>query len=262
MILLEPERTQWDLNWRMWGIPVRVHPLFWLITLLLGLNALQDGFAYLLVWAGCVFVSILVHELGHIFMGLTFGARGHIVLYSFGGLAIGSNDLRGRGQRVAVSFAGPVAGFVLLGLTLLIKNLLEPPGGFTQLARAMLFDLTVINLVWGILNLMPIWPLDGGQITREVLDGFLPGRGLRLSLQISVGCAILLALQSLAAHAGLSPISQPSGIFNAIFFGLLGYSSYRVLQQLPRGRGEWEEEHSWDRRRAPWESDPDDWKRR
>jgi hypothetical protein len=48
-----------------------------------------------------MFISILVHELSHVLMGQAFGAYGHIVLYGFGGLAVGSNQLNVRWQRVA-----------------------------------------------------------------------------------------------------------------------------------------------------------------
>src|SRR4051812_37327197 len=65
-MLLEPQTTEWDLRWMMFGIPVRVHPFFWLVCLLMGQSALELGVLYLLAWIGCVFVSILVHELGHV----------------------------------------------------------------------------------------------------------------------------------------------------------------------------------------------------
>jgi hypothetical protein len=94
----------------MFGIPIRVHPMFWLMSVILGYSTIQDGFEYLIIWVACVFVSILIHELGHVIMGRFFGADGHIVLYSFGGLAIGSNSLSSRGQRIAVSFAGRGSG--------------------------------------------------------------------------------------------------------------------------------------------------------
>src|SRR5438105_4366565 len=112
-LFLEPERTPYDWNWRIFGIPVRVHPLFWLISVILGWDTVHEGFQYLLLWIGCVFVSILVHELGHVFMGQVFGSPGYIVLHSFGGLAVGSSALQNRWKRIAVYFAGPLAGFLL-----------------------------------------------------------------------------------------------------------------------------------------------------
>src|SRR3954464_14267452 len=90
-VLLEPQETPYDLRFRLFGIPVRVHPLFWLFSAILGWNWIEEGVAYVLLWVACVFISVMIHELGHIFMGLVFGSPGYIVLYSFGGLAVGSN---------------------------------------------------------------------------------------------------------------------------------------------------------------------------
>src|SRR5262249_2171168 len=86
VLLLEPERTQFDLSWRMFGVRVRVHPMFWLISCLMGANLLNhpsgNGVGLLGIWVGCVFVSILVHEFGHVLMGRAFGADGQVVLYA------------------------------------------------------------------------------------------------------------------------------------------------------------------------------------
>src|SRR5207253_5715528 len=139
------------------GIDVRVHPMFWLVSLIMGWSAVDLGFAYLLVWVACVFVSVLIHELGHVFAGKLFGSHGHIVLYTFGGLAIGSSALRNRWQRIVVYFAGPVAGFLLCGLVWWGERHMNP---FEErpLLWAAMQDLFVINLFWGIMNLLPVWP--------------------------------------------------------------------------------------------------------
>ncbi len=72
MFSFEPPRTAYDLHFQIAGIPVRVHPLFWLATLILGSNSWSgdgnvdpDAGMKLLIWVGVMFVSILVHELGH-----------------------------------------------------------------------------------------------------------------------------------------------------------------------------------------------------
>ena len=117
-MLLEPNRTPYDLRWRMLGTDVRVHPLFWLVSAVLGWNWYSmrgGGIGYLLLWVFCCFVSVLLHEFGHVLVGRLFGSDGHIVLYSFGGLAVGSSDLRRRWQRVLVLFGGPGAQLVLAG---------------------------------------------------------------------------------------------------------------------------------------------------
>ena len=76
MLLGEPPRTGGDLNFQLFGIPVRVHPLFWLIAVLLGISGDPQP-AEILLWVVAVFVSILVHELGH---ALTMRAFGHVAL--------------------------------------------------------------------------------------------------------------------------------------------------------------------------------------
>src|SRR5437763_15143191 len=121
MFLLEPGHTPYDLSWRMFGIPVRVHPMFWLVGALMGFDLLLpdaregNGVVRFLLWIACFFVSILVHELGHIVMGRVCGSEGHIVLYAFGGVAVQHRAIPLRWQRIAVSFAGPLAGFLLFG---------------------------------------------------------------------------------------------------------------------------------------------------
>src|SRR5450755_602004 len=112
-------RTRSDLSFRLGDIPVRVHPYFWLTTALLGLNTRLSGIdilIYLLIWTAIVFVSISVHELGHVLMGRYLGSRGHIILTGMCGLAVGSSNLPRRGQRIAVLLAGPGAGILLAAL--------------------------------------------------------------------------------------------------------------------------------------------------
>jgi Zn-dependent protease len=258
----------------MFGIPVRVHPMFWVLSAVLGWSAVYKGVPYLLVWMGCVFVSILIHELGHVFMGRAFGADGHIVLYTFGGLAIGSNNLPSRGQRILVAFAGPLAGFLFLGAVMAafavlapvhfdimvdgIKGLIglpsqaprEIPQPLPPLLQEAIWDLFFINLFWGLLNLLPIWPLDGGQISRDFFTGLSRENGLRISLGISLVVSGLLAIQALSAHAGhpLVPfLWWLGGLYMAIMFGLFALQSFLLLQQ-----GE----------RRPWREDwPDPWDR-
>ena len=86
MFAAEPAPTQFDLHFRIAGFPVRVHPLFWLMTLMMG--ARDDDPMTLLIWIGVVFLSILVHELGHALTMRYYGQDARIVLYMMGGLAI------------------------------------------------------------------------------------------------------------------------------------------------------------------------------
>ena len=85
MLLGEPPRTPYDLNFSLFGIPVRVHPLFWLVTLLLGyeLAAMPPR---CLTWIIAVFSAILVHEMGHALAMRAYGFQPWITLYGMGGL--------------------------------------------------------------------------------------------------------------------------------------------------------------------------------
>lgn len=258
MFLGIPQPTPFDLRWRMFGIDVRVHPFFWLTGILLGWSSWQSPspILSLLLWLLCVFVSILVHEMGHVLMGRLFGSKGHILLYSFGGLAIGANNLRERWQRVLVLFAGPLAGFLFLGIVFGAALFLSSRQNgmeitFSQPIVQDVYEMLVwINLGWGILNLLPIFPLDGGQISREVFEGIIGPRGTIISLTLSVAVAGLLALHAVLAAYG-RPLFHylPRGVYMAIFFGLLALSSVQLLQQEQnRMRERWREDD-----RLPWE---------
>ncbi len=260
-MLVEPAPTNFDLHFRLFGTPVRVHPFFWLFTAILGWNYLDqpDGFLYLFIWIVCCFLSILLHEFGHVWMGMIFGARdSYIVLYSFGGLAVGSNDLRSRWQRIAVSLAGPGIQLALYGLIwLLLESLsVELLRRIPHRAVFMIGMLMSINLLWPLFNLLPVWPLDGGMVSREICKWLSPRGGLRFSLGLSIAIAAFIAVHALLAKAkgGFVVPYLPTGNYVAILFGLLAFQSWQLLQQARVWQPPADD-------RLPWESDPDAWKR-
>jgi Zn-dependent protease len=250
-----PQPTPFDLHWRMFGIDVRVHPFFWLFNAVLGWWTTRYSLLFLLLWVLCVFVSVLIHELGHVLVGRLFGSQGHIVLYTFGGLAVGASNLRDRWQRVLVLFAGPLAQFIILAFVIAAAVALLPlervervRHDFAQATplEAVLFMLFIINLAWPLLNLLPIFPLDGGQISREVLEGLLGHTGILVALGVSIGVAALLAVQMVFP---ILPIPLPiGGLYNAIFFILMAVSSWQLLQvELNRRPARYDDD------RLPWE---------
>jgi len=83
-----------------------------------------------------------------------------------------------------------------------------------------------ISVFWGLLNLMPVYPLDGGQITREILLRVDPSRGIQRSLWLSIFAAIALAALGLRLDSMLM----------AMLFGYMAFSNYATLESL-RGRG-------------------------
>ena len=107
------------------------------------------------------------------------------------------------------------------------------PGAFCAGASAgfsrFLFFLGLISLILGILNLLPVYPLDGGQIARELFVRFNPWTGLRQSLVLSLATAVALAVAGLVFWRNF---------FVALLFGYLAYSSY-VMLSGPFGGGRW-----------------------
>ncbi|MCE9629411.1 MAG: hypothetical protein K8S94_01645 [Planctomycetia bacterium] len=196
-MLAEPQSTSADLEFDLAGIRVRVSAWFWLAAALLGWNVCQafSGgdqrmlLQMLVIWIGVVLLSILVHEMGHALAYRGFGQSAHVVLYHFGGLAVpdswGRRHLRPF-ERLLVSAAGPLAqlflaGLVIIGLKATGYAVPFPiPGiavfensagrGFSSPLVYALFDfLLYVNIFWPLLNLIPVPPLDGGQIVREGL---------------------------------------------------------------------------------------------
>ena len=238
-MLAVPATTAYDLNFRLLGIPVRIHPFFWAVAALLGWS--NQDFSRILIWIACVFVSILVHEFGH---GLTARAldrqRPSIVLYAMGGLCYYDRNDSSPWKRLAVLIMGPGAGFLLfilvgilgtailgikptymLGLTPIENALVhDTPRWMSPLMLVAYFDLLVINLYWGLFNLLPIFPLDGGQMMHTALSMRNRREGPRWSYIVSIGVAALVATY-LYTH---------DQIPNALLVAYLGLINFQLLQ--------------------------------
>jgi stage IV sporulation protein FB len=228
-----PGPTEFDVRFRLLGVPVRIHPLFWVMAAILGWDLTQGGGTLLIIWVACVFISILVHEFGHALMARAFGAEPGVLLYSFGGLCVYENPREGLGRRFLVLLMGPGAGFLLMGATILVASLaFHTPIADVWRARfafgtprngavATLF-LIDINLFWGLLNLLPVMPLDGGQIATVLLSMHNRHEGRRRAYIVSLVTAGLVAIYFL----------RNGESFNAFMFGYLAVLSYQGLQAL------------------------------
>ena len=240
--------TPYDLRFRFLDIPVRVHPLFWLGSALLA--GTSEKLTVILSWVACVFVSILVHEYGHGLTAKAFRSSPSIVLWMGGGLCSSQDDRQTPMQRLAVVLWGPGAGFVLCGLVMLVFSVLYglTPSEHLGVVQYLLglplggqpislehrdsigdgvflvyFFLVQINLFWGLVNLLPIWPLDGGRVCEILFSLHNPYQGKRRAHTVGLVTAGCLAVLSYL---------WTRDYFLAIFFGFFAFLNYQTLQTI------------------------------
>jgi Zn-dependent protease len=205
-------------------IPVRIEPAFLLVSALFGLRYLRDGLDIVLVWVACSFVSILVHELGHGLALKVFGQPSVIVLHGFGGVTISQRRSALQGARsIIVSLAGSVTALVVLWLPArtavdAIWDDFFATGSLSvpRLAFIALDFLAFQNLWWSIANLLPIRPLDGGNVTTELF-------GIDTARRVSIGVAIAAAVFAFVNDQGYA------GFF-ALFLAFLNFQEIRAAQ--------------------------------
>lgn len=186
------------LSFRLFGIPISIRIGFLILAVVLGWSAEQSAYE-LGIWLAIVTVSVLAHEMGHAMAVRAFGLQPRIELHGMGGTTSWQPDARVTpARRIVVSLAGPGAGFVLGALVLVVFLAVRPAEG-TLVRNAVWMGLWV-NVGWGALNLLPMLPLDGGNVMAAVLELLAPNRGLRLARYVSIGLAVVVG--ALAAWAG------------------------------------------------------------
>jgi len=179
-------RMSWKIG-RVAGIDLFLHPTFLLIFLPGIIPGLSPFFIVALF--GCV----VLHELGHALMARRFGIETlDITLYPIGGVARLQRMPRAPGAELLIALAGPAVNFAivagLLGLELLGMGGLESDsslGGFLE-------SLMVVNLILGLFNLIPAFPMDGGRVLRALLSGWL-GRARATSIAATIGRGLAVA---------------------------------------------------------------------
>jgi Zn-dependent protease len=268
--MLGAAETPYDLRFRLLDVPVRVHPFFWLVAVVLGWQ--NQNLPAVALWVACVFVSIVVHEYGHALTAKAFDASPSILLWGLGGLCYSDGERQSPGQRLLVILAGPGAGFVLLGVVLLVysgvfgislsehmsvigslfgagpgpvgvqlkmQSLIKNDTTYDFLLNAYWY-LVQINLRWGLVNLLPMWPLDGGQATQILLTRIDRSRGQRwthvVSLLVSGMLAIMLYLST-------------NDIFYTVFFAYFAIINFQVIQSIHQAHsmGLYQEDDWWRR---------------
>jgi Zn-dependent protease len=208
-----------SIQFRILRIPIRIHLWFWLMAL--GLWTLQSdqGWPGLFIWVLVVFQGILMHELGHALVGRAFGRQPRIELVALGGLTWWEQrEPMSPGRSLLVSAAGPVVGIFIGSLAFVVMDVLQVPD--PSLARYAFHSVIWVNLGWGLLNLLPVLPLDGGNIVASIMEFVAPARGRLLACYISFGVIGLLFAVTVAFQQ--YPMT--------ILLFLLGFSTYQAFR--------------------------------
>ncbi len=183
---------------------------------------LYPGWSPALYWitstiaALLLFVSVLLHELAH---SVVARARGlsvkNITLFIFGGVSNIEQEPKSPGVEFQVAIVGPLVSILLGGLAFL---LLLPLRGSNNPVAATLGYLAITNVVLGIFNLVPGFPLDGGRVLRSIvwrISGSLrtATRAATLTGQV---IAYLFILVGIWLFFG-------GNVFNGIWIGFIGW---------------------------------------
>jgi Zn-dependent protease len=189
---------------RVWGIPVLIHPT-WLIILLISTVAFARDYhpaasgGDLMTWglafltALLLFVSVLLHELGHCLVALSQGVKViSIKLFLLGGVASVDRECATPMGAALVAAAGPAVSLVLAGLFLALR---VPAGQFAPGLGQMVLQLGLLNLTLALFNLLPGLPLDGGLLLKALVWQISGSQ--RRGIQVANGCGRFLSFMAL-----------------------------------------------------------------
>lgn len=210
-----------SLRFRLFGFPVAIGVDFLLITVLIGMRN-RPG-AYLLEWLAVVTISILIHELGHAFAVRSYGITPEIRLWGMGGLTIFGFAPPPR-KSIMVSLAGPLVGIPVAVAVTVIRPWLPDVEPF----RTITDDLIFVNLWWGLLNLLPLAGLDGGNVVTKLFLMAMGERGRKPGLAF-------VGLASVAIAIGAVFVGFVYLTVVILIFGLMNPEPYVVLWRLVSG---------------------------
>jgi stage IV sporulation protein FB len=196
-------------------IPISIHPAFWIMAFAIGWLNTMNPIA-MLIWVPVILLSVLIHELGHALTALLFGQRVSIDLMMLGGLT-----KRWGGRRLSlfqdflVVLNGPLAGFVLCAISYFLLHIMKEQHSLWTYALIVAVN---VNLIWTLVNLLPIQPLDGGKLFAIILESIFGFRGVKIALFISIALSMAMALLCFVAQMVLA----------GAFFAIFAFESYRA----------------------------------
>lgn len=233
----------WSINlFRVFGIQIAVHSTFPLLLAYAGWQGWQDDGVLGLQWRVAqtlaFFTCVLLHELGHSLTARRFGVNvPRILLLPIGGMAEMDRIPRRPRAEFLITILGPAVNFVIAGLLLPLVWRYALRDDISQYSlEGFGYVLFWANVIMGIFNFLPVYPMDGGRILRSVLAVWLPYmRATWWALLVARILAPIFALLAVfyydAPMLGL--------LFTFIFFA--GNAEYRALQRREQEAAYWAE---------------------
>lgn len=236
--------TKGSIQFQLWGIPVTIHPMSWIVLAIIGGGfgiSDKDSLVQVLCFVAAGMLTLLAHEFGHALVGRSLGGgNAAIIIAGMGGLTRHERAPASRLNYFITVLAGPLAslllgiiGGALLGLQLghisigIQLSLTLPVGSVSPEAASLLMNsgisLTLFKLYmalflicfwWSVFNLLPILPLDGGRLLATLL------RNDRLVCIIGLTICGILALWSLISGSW----------FNFLIIGYLGWLNWQFFR--------------------------------
>lgn len=144
--------------------------------------------------AAGLFLSVLIHEFGHVLTGRLYGVRTRrVTLWLLGGVAEFESMPRQRGAEAVIAIAGPLTSFAVAGAFALL--VFVTPIDSLPAAFAVFLLLAIVNVGLAIFNLIPALPLDGGRVLRSLLAlGMTHSKATRITAIVSKSLALLLVV--------------------------------------------------------------------
>ena len=199
-------------------IPIRIHPLFWVMAALIGFLS-SYSLVGTLVWMVVILVSVLVHEMGHALTGIAFKQQVHIQLVVFGGATYRDGPRLSLPKEFLLTLNGPLFGLALGGVAYGIRAIWAAPPEIAHYA----LNVTIwVNFFWSLINLLPILPLDGGHLLRILCEGIFGAKGTSIALLTSVIIGGSLAVAAFVLGFFL---------IGAVFF-ILTFESFRTWRSF------------------------------